>query len=161
MQAASCARCGRVYRTTAPQPMNQTQVVTPPPQVPPWVQAFTLHLSKLQSNPRAVKVAIAAAALLLLTSLSWKAFTTLGGRDVLLFENGAGVTGGIPIATQDANDLFLWNRTMAFMHMATRHGLSAEDAMAKAQALGFDCNSEPQLKAFFEQYVDAHNGKGA
>lgn len=50
---------------------------------------------------------------------------------------------------------------MAFMHMATRQGLSAEDAMAKAQALGFDCNSEPQLKAFFEQYVDAHNGKGA
>ena len=45
---------------------------------------------------------------------------------------------------------------MAFMHMATRQGMSAADAMQKAQALGFDCNSEPQLKEFFEHYVDAH-----
>jgi TM2 domain-containing membrane protein YozV len=29
--AASCLRCGRLYRTTAPPPMQQTQVVQPPP----------------------------------------------------------------------------------------------------------------------------------
>ena len=46
---------------------------------------------------------------------------------------------------------------MAFMHMATRGGLSAEQAMEQAQAMGFDCNSEPQLKQFFEHYVDAHS----
>ena len=46
---------------------------------------------------------------------------------------------------------------MAFMHMATRGGLSAEQAMEKAQAMGFDCNSEPQRKQFFEHYVDAHS----
>jgi uncharacterized protein (TIGR01244 family) len=47
---------------------------------------------------------------------------------------------------------------MAFMHMATRGGLSAEEAMAKAQEKGFDCNSEPELKQFFEHYVTAHGG---
>lgn len=47
---------------------------------------------------------------------------------------------------------------MAFMHVATREGMSAEAAMEKAQAQGFDCNSEPELKAFFEQYVTAHQG---
>lgn len=46
---------------------------------------------------------------------------------------------------------------MAFMHMATRGGLSAKQAMEKAQAMGFDCNSEPQLKQFFEHYVDSHS----
>lgn len=46
---------------------------------------------------------------------------------------------------------------MAFMHMATREGMTAEEAMGKAQEVGFDCSSEPQLKEFFEQYVDAHS----
>ena len=48
---------------------------------------------------------------------------------------------------------------MAFMHMATRQGLSAEEAMGKAQSLGFDCSSEPALKQFFVHYIDAHSGK--
>jgi len=47
---------------------------------------------------------------------------------------------------------------MAFMHMATRQGMTADEAMEKAQAQGFDCNSEPQLKAFFEQYVTTYPG---
>ena len=46
---------------------------------------------------------------------------------------------------------------MAFMHMATREGMSAEEAMRRAQESGFDCNSEPQLKQFFQRYVDAHS----
>lgn len=46
---------------------------------------------------------------------------------------------------------------MAFMHMATREGMRAKEAMGKAQDAGFDCNAEPQLKEFFEQYVDAHS----
>lgn len=45
---------------------------------------------------------------------------------------------------------------MAFMHLATREGMTAEEAMGKAQAVGFDCSSEPQLKQFFEQYVGSH-----
>ena len=45
---------------------------------------------------------------------------------------------------------------MAFMHAATRNGLSAAEAMEQAQQSGFDCSSEPQLKQFFEQYVDSH-----
>ena len=45
---------------------------------------------------------------------------------------------------------------MAFMHLATREGMTAEEAMGKAQAVGFDCSSEPELKEFFEQYVDSH-----
>jgi uncharacterized protein (TIGR01244 family) len=45
---------------------------------------------------------------------------------------------------------------MACMHMATREGMTADEGMTKAQAIGFDCNSEPQLKQFFEHYVDSH-----
>ena len=48
---------------------------------------------------------------------------------------------------------------MGFMHMATRQGLSAVKAMEQAHALGFDCSSEPQLKKFFEQYVDSHHSE--
>jgi len=45
---------------------------------------------------------------------------------------------------------------MACMHMATREDMTADEGMTKAQAIGFDCNSEPQLKQFFEHYVDSH-----
>jgi len=46
---------------------------------------------------------------------------------------------------------------MAFMHMATREGMSAEKAMSRAQESGFDCNFEPQLKQFFRHYVETHS----
>jgi len=46
---------------------------------------------------------------------------------------------------------------MAMMNVATRSGMSADAAMDKARSMGFDCDSEPQLKAFFEKYVDSHN----
>lgn len=45
---------------------------------------------------------------------------------------------------------------MALMNVATRSRMSAKQAMEKAQAMGFDCNSEPELKAYFEHYVDSH-----
>lgn len=48
---------------------------------------------------------------------------------------------------------------MAFMHTATREGLSAEEAMSRAQQCGFDCNSEPQLKQFLQHYVETHSQK--
>ena len=50
---------------------------------------------------------------------------------------------------------------MAFMHMATRQGLSADEAMARAQSLGFDCSSEPELKQFFEHYIDTYSKRGS
>ena len=45
---------------------------------------------------------------------------------------------------------------MACMYMATRDGMTAEEGMKAAQAIGFDCQSEPQLKQFFEHYVNGH-----
>ena len=45
---------------------------------------------------------------------------------------------------------------MTMMNIATRSGMNAKDAMDKAQSMGFDCSSEPELKAYFEQYVDSH-----
>lgn len=42
---------------------------------------------------------------------------------------------------------------MALMYLATREGLSAETAMAKGKQMGFDCESSPQMKQFFQQYV--------
>ena len=50
---------------------------------------------------------------------------------------------------------------MAMMNVATRNGIRADAAMDRARSMGFDCDSEPQLKAYFEKYVDSHNGKGA
>jgi uncharacterized protein (TIGR01244 family) len=48
---------------------------------------------------------------------------------------------------------------MAFMHTATREGLSAEEVISRAQQSGFDCNSEPQLKQFLQHYVETHSQK--
>lgn len=42
---------------------------------------------------------------------------------------------------------------MALMYVATREGLSAEAAMEKGKQMGFDCESSPQMKQFFQQYV--------
>ena len=47
MGAAMCARCGRVYQTTAPPPMNQTQIVHPPQypqQAPPPYNPYGPYL---------------------------------------------------------------------------------------------------------------------
>ena len=61
MSAASCARCGRVYRTTAPPSMQQTQVIQPPqyqqppypPQYPPQAPPPTPYS---QSPPTGISV---------------------------------------------------------------------------------------------------------
>ena len=50
---------------------------------------------------------------------------------------------------------------MTMMNVATRSGMNAKDAMDKAQSMGFDCSSEPQLKAYFGQYVDSRQKQGA
>ncbi|MCU0567031.1 MAG: protein tyrosine phosphatase family protein [Oculatellaceae cyanobacterium Prado106] len=50
---------------------------------------------------------------------------------------------------------------MAFMYVATRQGLTAEQAFEKANQMGFDCDAYPDLKAFFKQYVDVHSRKTA
>jgi uncharacterized protein (TIGR01244 family) len=46
---------------------------------------------------------------------------------------------------------------MALMYVATREGLSAEAAMEKGKQMGFDCDSSPQMKEFFKQYVSTHS----
>lgn len=46
---------------------------------------------------------------------------------------------------------------MAFMNMATRQGLTAQQAFEKAEAVGFDCNAHPQMKQFFEHYVSKYS----
>jgi uncharacterized protein (TIGR01244 family) len=42
---------------------------------------------------------------------------------------------------------------MALMNVATRHGLTPEQAFEKAHAIGFDCSAYPKMKEFFEFYV--------
>ncbi|WP_421654360.1 beta-lactamase hydrolase domain-containing protein [Leptothermofonsia sp. ETS-13] len=42
---------------------------------------------------------------------------------------------------------------MALMYAATCEGLSAEATMEKGKRMGFDCESSPQMKQFFQQYV--------
>ena len=46
---------------------------------------------------------------------------------------------------------------MAMMHLATRQGMTPEQAFAKAEELGFDCSASPQLKQLFQQYVGQHS----
>ena len=46
---------------------------------------------------------------------------------------------------------------MAFMNLATRQGMTPEQAFEKAHETGFDCSSHPQMKEFFAQYVSQHS----
>ncbi|WP_373524856.1 beta-lactamase hydrolase domain-containing protein [Nostoc sp.] len=46
---------------------------------------------------------------------------------------------------------------MGFMNVATRQGLTAQQAFKKAEAVGFDCSAHPQMKQFFEDYVSKHS----
>ncbi|MBW4623845.1 MAG: protein tyrosine phosphatase family protein [Cyanosarcina radialis HA8281-LM2] len=45
---------------------------------------------------------------------------------------------------------------MALMYVATQQGMTADEAMQTGKKLGFDCDSSPQMKQFFEHYVSQH-----
>jgi protein tyrosine/serine phosphatase len=42
---------------------------------------------------------------------------------------------------------------VALMHLAVENGWTLQEAFEKARSLGFDYESEPQLKEFFERYI--------
>lgn len=46
---------------------------------------------------------------------------------------------------------------MALMNIATRQGLTPEQAFEKAHEIGFDCSAYPQMKEFFAHYVSTHS----
>lgn len=46
---------------------------------------------------------------------------------------------------------------MALMNVATRQGLSPQQAFEQAHNIGFDCSAQPQMKEFFEHYVSTHS----
>lgn len=46
---------------------------------------------------------------------------------------------------------------MAFMHLATRQGLTLEQVFSEADEAGFDCNANPQLKQFLEHYISVNS----
>jgi uncharacterized protein (TIGR01244 family) len=46
---------------------------------------------------------------------------------------------------------------MAFMYIALKEGMSAEEAMEQAREMGFNCEQSPQMKDFFEQYIEEHS----
>lgn len=50
---------------------------------------------------------------------------------------------------------------MAFMNVATRQGMTPEQVFERAHQVGFNCDANPQMKLFFEQYVAAHSNTGA
>ena len=45
---------------------------------------------------------------------------------------------------------------MSLMYLATKEGMSAEEAMDKGKEMGFDCDKSPQMKEFFKQYISQH-----
>ncbi|MDJ0733573.1 MAG: protein tyrosine phosphatase family protein [Nostocaceae cyanobacterium] len=45
---------------------------------------------------------------------------------------------------------------MALMNIATREGMTPEEAFGLAEKIGFDCSAYPQMKQFFAQYVSTH-----
>jgi len=45
---------------------------------------------------------------------------------------------------------------MALIYVATREGISAEEAMQRGQQMGFDCSANPAMKKFFEEYVTTY-----
>ncbi|MCX7593835.1 MAG: protein tyrosine phosphatase family protein [Fischerella sp.] len=46
---------------------------------------------------------------------------------------------------------------MALMNVATRQGMTPEQAFQKAGEIGFDCSANPKMKEFFAQYVSQHS----
>ena len=44
----------------------------------------------------------------------------------------------------------------SLMYLAIKEGMSAEEAMDKGKAMGFDCDKSPQMKEFFKQYISQH-----
>lgn len=42
---------------------------------------------------------------------------------------------------------------MALMYLAIQQGMTADEAMAMGNQNGFDCDSSPKMKQFFEHYV--------
>lgn len=44
----------------------------------------------------------------------------------------------------------------SLMYLATKEGMSADEAMEKGKAMGFDCDKSPQMKEFFKQYISQH-----
>ncbi|MFB2773032.1 beta-lactamase hydrolase domain-containing protein [Pelatocladus sp. BLCC-F211] len=48
---------------------------------------------------------------------------------------------------------------MALMNVATRQGMTSEQAFDKAGQIGFDCSAYPQMKEFFKNYVEKYSQK--
>ncbi|WP_299358746.1 sulfur transferase domain-containing protein [uncultured Paracoccus sp.] len=45
------------------------------------------------------------------------------------------------------------------MHIASEQGMSGEEAIEKAEEMGFECDT-PELEKFVRDYVDSQTGKG-
>lgn len=48
---------------------------------------------------------------------------------------------------------------MTMMHLALENGWDAKQALQQAENRGFDCSQNPQLKQYFESYIDKRNRK--
>ncbi|MDX2242927.1 MAG: protein tyrosine phosphatase family protein [Leptolyngbyaceae cyanobacterium bins.302] len=46
---------------------------------------------------------------------------------------------------------------MALMNVATRQGMTAQQAFELAGQIGFDCTAYPQMKEFFQHYVEQYS----
>ena len=46
---------------------------------------------------------------------------------------------------------------MTLMYVDTQQGMTADEAMQKGKQMGFDCDSSPQMKQFFEHYISGHS----
>ncbi|MHC2068436.1 protein tyrosine phosphatase family protein [Bremerella sp. T1] len=44
---------------------------------------------------------------------------------------------------------------MVMMHMAVQNGMTGDQTLEKAEAMGFECD-KPELRDFVKQYVDSH-----
>ena len=44
----------------------------------------------------------------------------------------------------------------SLIYLATKEGMSADEAIEKGKAMGFDCDKSPQMKEFFKQYIAEH-----
>lgn len=46
---------------------------------------------------------------------------------------------------------------MALMNLATRQGMTTQKVFELAGQIGFDCTANPQMKVFFQNYVEQHS----
>lgn len=103
LDAPSCTRCGRQYRTQFVPPQQQTHVFAGNPSVPVRLPVAN------PAKKRIIFLLVAVCLVPVLCFAAWRASAPYRGEPVTI-TNPSGFSYGSPMATRDPEDLSVWNR---------------------------------------------------